>query len=169
MVSEFHRIFDDRAPKLPTAFTLQEAIVRQGFKIEEIIELLYATSSNEHLFEQSIVAMHQAIENSKEKLLAKNLPKTHSNDEILVNQVDALVDLLYFVYGSFVLLGVDPDPMLKIVHQANMGKLFPDGKVYYDEITHKVLKPKDWENKYAPESKIWEELEKQKWFYNKLD
>ena len=141
MASEFHRIFDDRAPKQPTAFNLQEAIFRQGFKIEEIIELLYATSRDEQMFEQSVAAMHQAIEKSREKLLAKGEPINESDEEILVNQVDALVDLLYFVYGSFVLLGVDPDPMLKIVHQANMGKLFPDGQPHYDEITHKVLKP----------------------------
>lgn len=162
MASEFHRIFDDRAPKQPTAFNLQEAIFRQGFKIEEIIELLYATSRDEQMFEQSVAAMHQAIEKSREKLLAKGEPINESDEEILVNQVDALVDLLYFVYGSFVLLGVDPDPMLKIVHQANMGKLFPDGQPHYDEITHKVLKPKDWVEKYAPEGKIREELEKQK-------
>lgn len=62
MASEFHRIFDDRAPKKPTAFNLQEAIFRQGFKIEEIIELLYATSRDEQIFEQSVAAMHQAIE-----------------------------------------------------------------------------------------------------------
>ena len=162
MASEFHRIFDDRAPKQPTPFTLQEAIFRQGFKVEEIIELLYATSSDEQMFEQSVAQMHQAIEKSKEKLLAKGCPTNDSNEEILVNQVDALVDLLYFVYGSFVLLGVDPDPMLKIVHQANMGKLFPDGQPHYDEITHKVLKPKEWAEKYAPEGKIRKEIEKQK-------
>lgn len=106
-------------------------------------------------------ALRRCIKQLK-RLLAKGEPINESDEEILVNQVDALVDLLYFVYGSFVLLGVDPDPMLKIVHQANMGKLFPDGQPHYDEITHKVLKPKDWAEKYAPEGKIREELEKQK-------
>ena len=90
----------------------------------------------------------------------------HDHEEtqeiILTNQVDALVDLLYFVYGSFVLLGIDPEPMLEIVHQANMGKLFPDGKPHYDEVTHKVLKPEQWMEKYAPEKKIALEIERQR-------
>ena len=88
MASEFHRIFDDRAPQMPTAFTLQEAIFRQGFKIEEIVELLYATSSDEQMFEQSVAQMHQAIEKSKEKLFAKGSPTNDSDEEILVNQVE---------------------------------------------------------------------------------
>ena len=52
--------------------------------------------------------------------------------------------------------------MLEIVHQANMGKLFPDGKPHYDEVTHKVLKPEQWMEKYAPEKKIALEIERQR-------
>ena len=71
-------------------------------------------------------------------------------------------ELLYFTYGSFALIGVDPKPIFEIVHQANMGKLFPDGKPRYHPITNKVMKPEDWEEKYAPEPLIKIELERQK-------
>lgn len=162
MASEFHRVFDDRAPQTPTPFPLQEAIFRQGFKIEEIIELLYATSNDTQDFLTAVEAMHRAIDQSKEKMLKKGHPHEETQETILTNQVDALVDLLYFVYGSFVLLGIDPEPMLEIVHQANMGKLFPDGKPHYDKVTHKVLKPEQWMEKYAPEKKIALEIERQR-------
>ncbi|MEL5940080.1 HAD family hydrolase, partial [Tetragenococcus halophilus] len=75
---------------------------------------------------------------------------------------DALADIMYFTYGSFVLLGVDPQPIMDIVHQANMGKVFPDGKPHYDKKTNKVLKPANWEAYIAPEGKITKELQRQK-------
>ena len=35
-----------------------------------------------------------------------------------------------------------------------MGKIFPDGKAHFDPVTHKILKPDNWEEKYAPEPAI---------------
>lgn len=174
MATAFHQIFDDRKPKEPTPFTLQEAIFRQGFKLEELIELLHVTANGDNqAFEEACLAMHQVIEQTKEKIAKKALEQSHVVEKtehlnehsaklaLLTQQVDALVDLLYFTYGSFVLLGVDPKPLLEIVHQANLGKLFPDGKPHYDPVTHKVLKPADWAKNYAPEPQILAELKRQ--------
>ena len=100
--------------------------------------------------------MHEALDKAAAKVRSK------SNADIsLVGQVDALIDTLYFTYGSFVLMGVDPERIFDIVHQANMGKIFPDGKAHFDPVTHKILKPDDWEEKYAPEPAIERELERQ--------
>lgn len=79
----------------------------------------------------------------------------------LVGQVDALIDLLYLTYGSFVLMGVDPSGVFDIVHAANMGKTFPDGKAHFDPVTHKILKPDDWEKRFAPEPAIKREVDRQ--------
>ena len=79
----------------------------------------------------------------------------------MVGQVDALTDLLYLTYGSFVLMGVDPKPFFDTVHEANMGKIFPDGKAHFDPVTHKILKPSDWEERFAPEPHIKRELNRQ--------
>ena len=54
-----------------------------------------------------------------------------------------------------------PEPIFRIVHEANMGKIFPDGKAHFHPVTHKILKPDDWEEKYAPEPAILKELENQ--------
>ena len=89
--------------------------------------------------------------------------KRKAKDEApLIGEVDALIDLLYFTYGSLVLAGVDPYDIFNFVHAANMGKIFPDGQPHFDPETHKILKPDDWEEKYAPEGKIERELERQK-------
>ena len=76
-------------------------------------------------------------------------------------RLDALTDLLYLTYGSFVLMGVDPKPFFDTVHEANMGKIFPDGKAHFDPVTHKILKPSDWEERFAPEPHIKRELDRQ--------
>ena len=147
MTEAFHRTFDNNRPKEPTAFSNEQASRRVGFKIEELVEFLYASSDDTtNEFEEALEEMHEAIEQARVKILAKKEPV----EEVLVGQVDALTDLLYFTYGSFSLLGVDPQPILSIVHQANMGKLFPDGQPHYDPMTHKVLKPANWAQDYAP-------------------
>lgn len=159
MAREFHQTFDPRIPETPTAFTPEDTSFRAGFKAEELVEFLYAANGeNQEQFENSVMLLHDAIDAAKIKVLQKNEPP----GDPLVGQVDALTDLLYFTYGSFALINVDPTKILEIVHQANMHKLFPDGKPHYDPITNKVLKPADWQEKYAPEPLIKTELEKQK-------
>ena len=159
MAETFHRIFDNNRPAQPTPFSKEQVQNRVGFKVEELVELLYASSqAGTNDFEESVAAMHQAIDRAQAKILAKD----ETVDDVLVEQVDALTDLLYFTYGSFSLLGVDPQPILEIVHQANMGKLFPDGQPHYDPVTHKVLKPLNWAQDYAPEEKIKAEIKRQK-------
>jgi len=60
----------------------------------------------------------------------------------IVDQVDALMDCMYFVLGSMVELGVDSEWAFGVVHQCNMNK-FPGGVVKYRE-DGKVLKPDGW-------------------------
>lgn len=72
----------------------------------------------------------------------------------LVDQVDALIDIMYFVIGSFVTIGVDPSNAFNIVHQANMKKVWSDGKPHYRE-DGKVIKPEGWE---SPEWEIEKDL-----------
>lgn len=64
-------------------------------------------------------------------------------------------------------MGVDPEQIFEIVHRANMGKIFPDGKAHFDPETHKILKPDDWEEKFAPEPAIQKELNRQMKAYQK--
>ena len=156
MTEEFHRTFDARQPSEPTAFSAEAATHRANFKAEEIVEFLYAASQDTTEFERLVRGLHAAVDKAKEKSLRQPI-----SDTPLVDQVDALTDLLYFTYGSFSLIGVDPEPIMQIVHEANMQKLFPDGKPHYDPETNKVLKPANWARDFAPEAKIKEEINRQ--------
>lgn len=156
-VKEFHDHFDPNAHNEVMALDKKTAEYRSGFKLEEIIEFLYAANNgDEKSFRESISYLKESLDTECEKIIKKK-----KEVEPLVDEVDALIDLLYFTYGSFVMMNVDPTKIFDLVHQANMGKLFPDGKPRYHEITGKVMKPENWEEEFAPEKKIKKEIEKQ--------
>lgn len=155
----FHEKFDNRKPKIPTRFSAKQASDRAGFKAEELVEFLYGSANNDPVvFKELVKQLKISVDQAEKKVLGKQKKVT----DPLVEQVDALTDLLYFTYGSFSLLGVDPTEIFSIVHEANMGKIFPDGNPHYHPVTHKVLKPDNWEMDYAPEPKIKAELERQR-------
>ncbi|HEM6116842.1 Cof-type HAD-IIB family hydrolase [Streptococcus pluranimalium] len=154
---DFHLLMDGSVNHTPRLYSITEGGNRANFKVEEIVEFLYAASQGDHHdFTQSILNLHAAVDKAAQKVQSKTHPETP-----LVGEVDALTDILYFTYGSFVLMGVDPKPFFDIVHEANMGKIFPDGKAHFDPQTHKILKPDYWEDKFAPEPAIKKELDRQ--------
>ena len=155
-VKAFHHMMDERTQEEPKAWDLEGATHRADFKIEELVEFVRASSNSDEDFQAAVAELHQALDKAATKV-SKNIPAKQD----LIGQVDALIDTLYFTYGSFVLMGVDPERIFEIVHQANMGKVFPDGKAHFDPVTHKILKPNDWEEKYAPEPAIKKEIERQ--------
>ncbi|MFC3932148.1 Cof-type HAD-IIB family hydrolase [Streptococcus dentapri] len=155
-VRDFHRLMDEETNNTPRVYGLEEAGHRADFKLEEIVEFIYAGSQNDQEFEEAVQKLHQAIDKAAAKVQSKEHPESP-----LIGQVDALVDLLYLTYGSFVLMGVDPGSIFNIVHSANMGKIFPDGKAHFDPVTHKILKPDDWEERFAPEPAIKREVDRQ--------
>ena len=75
----------------------------------------------------------------------------------LCAQADAMIDLIYFALGSMVEMGVQPEALFDIVHQANMDKLWPDGKPHYGQDT-KVIKPHTWR---APDEAMRAEIARQ--------
>ena len=155
-VKAFHHLMDERTQEEPKAWDVKGATHRAAFKVEELVEFVRASSHSEDEFQQAIRDLHQALDVSADKVSQK-IPA----ESTLVGQVDALIDTLYFTYGSFVLMGVDPERIFEIVHQANMAKIFPDGKAQFDPVTHKILKPEGWEEKHAPEPAIKKELARQ--------
>lgn len=67
--------------------------------------------------------------------------------ENIYDQADAMIDLIYFALGTMVEMGVKPDALFDIVHQANMQKLWSDGKPHYNA-DGKTIKPEGWQNPY---------------------
>jgi len=76
----------------------------------------------------------------------------------VVDQADAMIDLIYLALGTMVELGVKPEALFEIVHNANMSKLWPDGKVHTNPETGKVVKPPTF---VRPEPLLEAEIERQ--------
>lgn len=65
----------------------------------------------------------------------------------IYEQADAMIDLMYFALGTLVEMGIKPQKIFEIVHDANMAKLWEDGKHHEDE-NGKTIKPPNWEDPY---------------------
>ncbi|MCL2096861.1 MAG: hypothetical protein FWH10_08170 [Oscillospiraceae bacterium] len=66
----------------------------------------------------------------------------------IYDQADAMIDLIYFALGTLVEMGVKPKKIFDIVQNANMSKIWEDGKPRYREGDGKVLKPPEWEDPF---------------------
>jgi predicted HAD superfamily Cof-like phosphohydrolase len=80
-----------------------------------------------------------------------------SREQNITEQADAYIDIIYFSLGGLVSMGVEPQKLFDIVQNANMSKLFPDGKPHYRE-DGKVIKPPEWED---PHTKLEQEIQRQ--------
>lgn len=106
-----------------------------------------------------VMRMNKGDVNNRASFILEELVEFMRADT-LEDQVDALTDAMYFIIGTFTLIGVRPEAIFDIVHAANMGKVGPDGKVIRDA-NGKIRKPEGWQQKYAPESKIIVEILRQ--------
>lgn len=157
-VKEFHKAFQHPQNDKPTPIDEETALNRAVWTGEELVEFLYATVEGDgEKFEQVFDQFLQGLNKARQKTMEKN----QDVSDKLVAQADALTDVMYFNYGSFAILGVEPQPLFDIVQNANMGKLFPDGKPRFREEDGKVIKPPKWEESFAPEPKLKEEINRQ--------
>ncbi|WP_063562894.1 hypothetical protein [Paenibacillus sp. O199] len=154
-VREFQKAFNCPAPDVPTPLSDTQAMNRASFSAEEGIELLFATAMDKEKFKDMYAEFLVRLNKSYEKQLTKEFPPTK-----LIGQVDALIDKKYFAEGGLVETGVIPDAIFNYVHQANMAKIWDDGKPHYDEYG-KIIKPPNWEKDFAPEPKIEKEINRQ--------
>ena len=77
----------------------------------------------------------------------------------VIDQADAMIDLIYFALGTMVEMGVEPAKLFEIVQNANMSKLWEDGKPHYRE-DGKIIKPDTWKNPYPKLKKCIENMKK---------
>ncbi len=74
----------------------------------------------------------------------------------IYEQTDAFIDIIYFSLGGLVEIGIPPKEIFDIVQNANMSKLWEDGKPKFRD-DGKVVKPPTWED---PHDKIVEAINK---------
>ena len=102
--------------------------------------------------------MQMSAERSKKRYnwMLEEINEFIEADEI-VEQADAMIDVIYFALGTLVEMGIEPDNLFQIVQEANMSKLWPDGKPHYNS-EGKTIKPITWVD---PHEKLKSEIERQ--------
>lgn len=98
--------------------------------------------------ERSLARYHWMLEELNEFIASPDITE----------QADAMIDLMYFALGTLVEMGIKPDPLFDIVQNANMSKLWSDGKPHYNA-ENKVIKPEGWED---PHPRLEAEIERQR-------
>jgi len=63
--------------------------------------------------------------------------------ETIVEQADAIADLVFFAIGVFVEMGIDGGKVFELVYESNMRKLGETGKPLLNE-DGKIVKPNGW-------------------------
>lgn len=61
----------------------------------------------------------------------------------MVDQIDAMIDLIYYALGVFVEMGLDGSEAFRLIHKANMMKSGEDAAPMYNQ-EGKVIKPEGW-------------------------
>jgi predicted HAD superfamily Cof-like phosphohydrolase len=102
-------------------------------------------------------AMDETRQQQRYEYMAEELMEFLGSTE-LVDQADAMIDLIYLAIGTLVELGVQPEPLFQIVQNANMSKLWEDGKPRLNPETNKVMKPPTF---IRPEPLLQAEIERQ--------
>jgi predicted HAD superfamily Cof-like phosphohydrolase len=101
--------------------------------------------------------MDEVRQQQRYEYMAEELMEFLGSSE-LVDQADAMIDLIYLAIGTMVELGVLPEPLFQIVQDANMSKLWEDGKPRLNPDTNKVMKPPTF---VRPEPLLEAEIERQ--------
>lgn len=155
MLAEFHKAFKYKRSDNPVALSADEVFKRIVFIQEELIELLAASVETVEEFSQYAYE----LEEKKQEAYNKEVGKVgvYTDEERIVNQTDALVDLLVFVYGTADMSGVDLRVPMRIVMKANMSKLDDNGEPIYNEFG-KIQKSKNFT---PPEPMIEKEIKNQ--------
>jgi len=151
-ICKFHDAADEKMPLEPTMLPTDEVGAHKRYAAE--VAYLsnnikqYTSTISDNLLLKRVSWM---LEEIAELLRA----------ETIEDQTDALTDLMVFTVGTFTYMGLEPEKFMQIVMRANMGKIGDNGKVLRNE-QGKIVKPDDWQEKYAPEPLIKAEIERQR-------
>lgn len=159
LVKEFHEAFNHPTSDKPTLIPQERVLNRSIWVAEEVVEGIKAIAPNEIEFNKMYQKFVEGIHDAYRKSFKE--PYIQDETERIVALSDALTDASYFINGTFVELGVQPQPLFEIVQESNMSKLFTDenGNKYakYRE-DGKILKSPEF---FPPEDKLKEEIIRQ--------
>lgn len=159
LVRDFHEAFKHPVADKPTVIGTERGLNRTVWTGEELVEFLHACSKDKEQFAKLYYLFLEGLNQAYKKSLATEFIQDET--ERIVAQADALTDTSYFINGTFVEMGVLPQPLFEIVQASNMSKLFTDEngvKYAKNREDGKIIKSPDF---FPPEQKLKEEVLRQ--------
>ena len=134
---------DSKKPDQPTVMKLSEIERISKFIQSELMELIHSIEPD---FEKACVIFDQIGEKAKKdsKLHFDKEPTAITPQEKTNAQADAFVDVVYFVADQAAKSGFPAQKVFDLVHEANMAKAWPDGKMRRRREDAKIQKPSSW-------------------------
>ena len=83
---------------------------------------------------------------------------SYTNWNVYTSKFNAMIDTIYFALGTLVEMGVKPEALFEIVQEANMSKLWADGKPHFNEMG-KTIKPEGWQDPHEKLKAAIKEME----------
>ena len=140
-------------PPLPTtAIPLNNKSVENIVKmvLDECVELLVTVTSSESERKEILENIVNNINYRKDLEI-----EDKSIETVVESQIDAFVDIEYYIKDRAGRHGMNIDKVFDMVHEANMNKRLPNGEFLMRE-DGKVLKPSGWKS-----ANLSEEISKQ--------
>ncbi len=130
-------------PSIPTPATKDEVKFITRMVLSELQEMhLTVFPSEERNQEKLNSFMKECLE--EVDVPKKMLTSFDSEQEIVIEQYDALADAIYYMYDFSCRHGVNLDILLEEIHSSNMAKKWHDGS-FHKRTDGKVLKPPGWQ------------------------
>ena len=123
-VKEFSETFNHLVNESPTLIDKQLATNRTIWTTEELVEYLHSISDSQEEFDAHFEIYVKGLYAAKEKSDKDEFVTDHKDKLVAVG--DALGDTLYFVLGTFLAHGIEPQGVFDAIQKANMSKTFID-------------------------------------------
>lgn len=124
-------------PKYPQALSREKVKFICRMVISELNELMATVITHE---DELVPEMQWCLNHSDPHAFQANL----SNEEVITEQADAMVDAMYYMYDTAARHGMNLDKYFEVVHDANMDKRDPVTKQFIRREDGKVMKRDGW-------------------------
>lgn len=129
-------------PQYARPMDKDKVIWLSNMHVSEDMEFLYTVADPEEIYSIMIAAVDKQYAETLKKIAVGKLKKPESPEEVVADQMDALIDIRYYSEDTAARHGMNLDPVMAAVHEANMKKILPDGTCIKNG--EKVEKPPGW-------------------------
>ena len=134
---EFTLAAGQNVPEKPERMDKEEVYFLTKMIIDELLEFCATVDKSDRVK----LNMIKMITEAKSVSLPFPAMNTH---EIIAEQADALVDIMYYSGNAAAKKGVNLNSVLDVVHQANMNKKDPESGRFMKRPDGKIIKPDGW-------------------------